>query len=74
MDFKVTGKCFIKQESSLVIDEASKKLPAKSVMFWMTPFVITEQGDIDNFTGGKRETIYQADNQFLSSSEGQVKE
>ena len=75
MDFKVTGKCFIKQESGLVIDEAGNKLPAKSLMFCkMTPFGITEEGDINNFTGGKMETIYQADNQFFEFIEGQVKE
>ena len=64
MDLKVTGKCFIEQESGLVIDEAGNKLLAKSVMICqITPFVITEEGDINNFTGGKMEAIYQADDQ-----------
>ena len=40
----------------------------------MTPFVITEEGDIDNFTGGKMETVYQADDQFFEFFKGQVKE
>ena len=45
MDFKAVGKCFIEQESGLVIDEAGNKLPAKTVMFCKTtPFVITEEG------------------------------
>ena len=75
MDFKVTGKCFLKQESCLVIDETGNKLPVKSVMFWrMIPFVITEEGDINNFTGGKMETIFQADDQFFKFFEEQVKE
>ena len=67
--------CFIKQESGLIIDEAGNKLPMKSVIFCkMTPFVITEEEDIDNFTGGKMEAIYQVDDQFFEFFEGQVKE
>ena len=75
MDLKVTGKCFVKQESGLVIDQMDNKLLAKSVMFCkMTPFIITEEGDIDNFTGGKMEAVYQADDQFFEFFEWQVKE
>ena len=71
MDHKVTGKCFIKQESGLVIDEAGNKLSAKCVMFCkMTPFIITEEGDIDNFTSGKMEAIYHVDNQFFEFFKG----
>ena len=74
MDLKVTGKCFIKQESGLVIDEAGNKLLAKSLLFCkMTPFVITEEGDIDNFTGGKMEAVYQADDHFLRSLKGRLR-
>ena len=59
-------------ESGMVIDEAGNKLLVKSVMFCrMMPFVITEEGDIDDFAGGKMEAVYQADDQFF---EGQVKE
>ena len=29
MDLKVIGKCFVKQGSGMVIDEAGNKLPAK---------------------------------------------
>ena len=75
MYFKVTGKCFIKQESGLFIDEAGNMLPAQFVMFCrITPFVITEEGDINNFTGGKMESIYQVDNQFFEFFKGQVKD
>ena len=75
MDFKVVGKHFIEQDSTLIIDEAGNKLPAKSVMFCkMTPFVIIEEGVINNFTGGKMETVHQVHNQFLEFFEGQVKE
>ena len=75
MDLKVVGKCFIKQESGLVIDEAGNKLLAKSVMFCkMTPFVIIEEGNINNFTCGKIETVYQIDDQFFEFYEGRVKE
>ena len=49
MDFKVAGKCFIEQESCLVVDASSNRLPAKSVLFCrMTPFMITEDGNINN--------------------------
>ena len=75
MDLKVTGKCFVKQESGLVIDEAGNKLPVKSVKLCkMTPFIIIEEGDISNFTGGKMEAIYQMDYQFFEFFNGQVKE
>ena len=75
MDLEVTGKCFVEQESGLIIDEAGNKLPVKAVMFCkMTPFAITEEGDVDNFTGGKMETVYQADKQYFKFLEGQLKE
>ena len=75
MDLKVTGKSFIKQESGLVIDEVGNKLSEKSVVFCkMTSFVITEEGDINNFTDGKMEAIYQVDDQHFEFFEGQVKE
>ena len=74
MDHKVTGKCFVKQESGLVNDDAGNKLPVKSVMFFkMPPFVITEEEDTNNFTGGEMEAIHQADDQFFEFFEGQVK-
>ena len=66
MDFKVIGKYFFKQESGLVINDVGNKLLTKSVMFCrMTPFVITEEGDIITFTGGKMEAVYQVDGQFF---------
>ena len=56
IDLKVAAKCVIKQETSLVVDEAGNKLPGKAVMMHkLTPFVITEKGNIDYFTGGKME-------------------
>ena len=70
MDFKVTGKCFIKQQSGLISDEAGNKPPVKSVMLCkLTPFVITE-GDINNFPGDKMEAAYQSDNQFFEFFKG----
>ena len=57
-------KCFIEQGSGLVVYASGNRLPAKSVLFCrMTPFIITEDGGIDNFTGGKVDIIYQADDQ-----------
>ena len=73
MDLKVISKCFIKQESGLVLDEAGNKLPAKSVLFCkMMPFIITKDWDIDNFEGGKMDAIYQADDQYFDFFEEQA--
>ena len=48
MDFKVVPKHVIKQDTGLVVDEAGNKLPARTViMCKITPFVISEDGDID---------------------------
>ena len=61
MDLKVIGKCFVKQGSHMVIDEVGNKLPVKSILFCkMAPFIITEDGYIDKFNGGKMDAIYQA--------------
>ena len=40
----------------------------------MTPFIITEDGNIDMFEGGKMDAIYQADDQYLDFFETQVRE
>ena len=75
MDLKVTGKCFIEQGSGLVVDASGNRLPMKSVLFCrMTPFIIIEGGDIDNFTGGQVDAIYQADDQHFGFFKEQVKE
>ena len=73
MDLKVVGKCFVKQWSC--IDEVGNKLPVKSILFCnMTPFIITKDGNIDKFEGGKMDDIYQADDQYLIFFEEQVRE
>ena len=75
MEYQVSSKCFMEQETSLLIDEVGGMLQAKSVvMCQMTPLVITEEGDIDHFAGCKVENIYQADEQYFSFPEGQVRE
>ena len=54
MDLKVLGKCFVKQGSGMVIDKAGNKLLAQAILFCkMTPFLVTEAGNIDKFKGGK---------------------
>ena len=74
MDFKIAGKCFVKQESGLVVDASGNRLPTKSVLFYrMSPFIITKDGDIDNFTGGKVDAIYQAGGQYCDFFKEQVK-
>ena len=68
MDFKVSARCAIEQDTGLVVDETGNKLPAKSVVLCkITPFIITEDGDIHYFMGGKRETVFQAGDECFSS-------
>ena len=75
MDFKVAGKCFIQHGSGLVVEASGNRLPAKSVLFCrMTPFIITEDGDIGNFAGGKVDPIYWAGDQYFDFYEEQTKE
>ena len=40
----------------------------------MTPFIITEDGDIDYFMGGKMATVFQVDNECFEFLEEQVRE
>ena len=73
MDLMVIGKYFVKQGSGMVIDEVDNKLQVKSILFCkMTPFVITKDGNIDKFKGGKIDAIYQADDQYFKFFEDQV--
>ena len=75
MDFKVVEKCVIEQDTDLVVDEAGNKLPARAViMCKMTPFVITEEGDIDYLAIGKMENVYQVDGQYFEFFENEVRE
>ena len=65
----------MEQETGFLVDETGNKLQAKSVMMCqMTPFVITEEGNIDHFTGGKMENIYNVDERYFDFHEEQVKE
>ena len=65
----------IKQGSDLMVDTSGNRLPTKSVLFCrMTPFIITEDGDTDDFTGGKVDAMYQADDQYFNIFKEQVKE
>ena len=75
MDFKVAGKCFVEQGSVLLVVVLGNRLPAKSVLFCrMTSFMITKDGDIDNFEGAKVDAIYQVDDQYFDFFEEQIKE
>ena len=61
-----------KQGLGVVIDEVGSKLPVKSILFCnMTPFIITKDGDVDRFKGGKMDFIYQADDQYFEFFEEQ---
>ena len=75
MDFKVVAKCVIRQDTGLVVDEVGNKLPVRAViMRKMTPFVITEDGDIGYLVSIKMENIYQAGDQYFEFLENQVRE
>ena len=75
MASQVTAQCFLEQETGFLVDETGNKLQAKSmVMHKSTPYVVTEEGDIDHFTGGKMENIYHVDDRYSDYHEEQVKE
>ena len=40
----------------------------------MTPFLITKDGDVDKFEGGKMDAIYLGDDQYFKFFEEQVRE
>ena len=40
----------------------------------MIPFIITENGNIDNFAGGKVDAVYEADDQDFNFYEEQARE
>ena len=71
----IAAKCTIEQDTGLVVDETDNKLPAKSVVpCQMAPFIITEDGGIEYFAGGKMETVFQEDNECFEFLEEQVRE
>ena len=75
MNPKVAAKFIVEQETGLVVDEAGNQPHARAVIrYKMTPFVITEDGDINYLASNKMETIYQADNQYFKFLENQVRE
>ena len=75
MDLKIVGKCFIKQSSDLTVDSAGNRILAKSVIFCKkSAFIITEDGDIDKFSGEEIDVIYQAADEDFNFFEAQVRE
>ena len=69
------AKCIMEQETGFLVDEAGNKLQAKSMaMCQMTHFVITKEGNVNHFTGGKMENIYHSDERYFDFLEEQVKE
>ena len=64
MEGTIAAQCFVEWETCLVLDMMGNRLPAGSVILCkLTPFVITEDGDIDYMGGGKMETLYWADDE-----------
>ena len=75
MDLKIASKCFIEQGLDLIVDSAGKRIPVKSAIFCKKrSFIITEDGDINNFTGEERDVIYQATDEDFNYFEAQVRE
>ena len=61
MDFKIASKYFIEQGSDLIVHSAGNRIPEKSIIFCKKrAFIITEDGDIDKFSGEEMNVIYQA--------------
>ena len=75
MDLKITGKCFIEQGSDLTVDSTGNRIPAKSAIFCKKrAFIITEDGDIDKFSGEEMDVIYEAFDEDFNFFETQVRE
>ena len=75
MDLKIAGKCFFEQGSDLIVDSAGNKIPAKSVIFCKKrAFIITEDGNINKFSGEEMDVIYQATDEDFNFFEAQVRE
>ena len=55
---QVASQCFAEQETGSLVNEMGNKLQAKSmVMCQSTPYMVTDEGNIDHFAGGKMENI-----------------
>ena len=75
MDLTIAGKCFIEQGSDLVVDSGGNRIQGKSVIFCKKKaFIITEDGDIDKFSGEEMDVIYQAADEDFNLFEAQVRE
>ena len=71
----MAGIYFIEQDSHLIVDSAGNRIPAKSVMFCKKrAFVITEDGDIDKFSGEETDAIFQATGEDFSFFKTQIRE
>ena len=75
MDCNIAAQCFVEWENGLMLDMVGNKLPAGSVIMCnLTPFVITEDGDINYMGVGKMEMVYQPDDEYFDFLDQQVKE
>ena len=75
MDLKIASKCFIEQGLDIIVDSTGNRVPAKSVIFCKKiAFIITEDGDIDKFSGEEMGVIYQAADEDFNFFEAQVRE
>ena len=75
MESATASQCFVDQETGLVPDMVDNKLSVGLViMCKLTPFVVTEDGDIDYVGGGNMEMVYQADDKYFELLNQQVRE
>ena len=75
MDLKIASKCFVEKDSGLIVDSAGSRIPAKSVIVCkQKAFIITEEGDINRFSGEGMGVIYQAADENFIFLETQVRE
>ena len=67
----MAGKCFVEKDSGLIVDSVGGRILTKSVIVCkQKAFIITEDGDINRFSGEGMDVIYQAteeDTQFLGN-------
>ena len=73
MASQVADQCFMEQKTGFLVHEMGNKLQAKSmVIYQSTPYMVTEEGDIDHFAGGKMENIYHVDDRYSNFLQEQV--
>ena len=75
MDLKISSKCFIEQESNIIINSAGKRIPTKSLIFCKkTAFFIIKDRDINKFLREEMDVISQAADEEFNLFKAKVRE